>query len=212
MFATSSYEEIIAREKKSDTRQIVVFLFVRPVGALNQDVIKEFEYIHYNSGEYCSIYAIGYTDNEDHDSSYSEVNTVCNNPWYYSNKDYVYFKNMLERRINWRYSGEVEILILQNNPGSNNSLNFKNYVSLNLSKGIREGYVDSFQSFMEALIRSTRFRVESEEVARDIANGRLKIKDIIGDAVGECKKIPAPVNKIIRDRLFYKSANNYRRV
>ena len=210
MFASSSYEEIIAREKQNDTKQVVVFLFVRPVGALNQDIIKEFEYIHYNSGEYCSIYAIGYTDNNEHDNSYSKVNIVCNSPWYYSNKDYVTFKNKLERRIKWDYSGEVEVLILQNNPGFNNPLNFTNYVAINVSKGIREGYIDSFQSFMEALIRSTRFRVESEDVARDLANGRIKIKDIISDAIGDCKKIPTPVKKIIRDRLFYKSANSYR--
>ena len=212
MFASSSYEEIIAQEKQNDTKQVVVFLFVRPIGALNQDIIKEFEYIHYNSGDYCSIYAIGYTDNNEHDSSCSQVNTVCNYPWYYSNKDYVAFKNKLERRIKWEYSGEVEVLILQNNPGSDNPLNFTNYVAINISKGIREGYIDSFQSFMEALIRSTRYRVESEEVAKDIANGRIKIKDIISDAIGDCKKIPTPVKRIIRDRLFYKSANSCRTI
>lgn len=38
------------------------------------------------------------------------------------------------------------------------------------------------------MIRSTRFRVESEEVARDLANGRIKIKDIISDAIDDRKK------------------------
>ena len=69
MFAVGSFEEIVRRERQADTKQVVIFLFVRPTGVLNQDIIKDFEYIHYNSAGYCSIYAIGYTDDIDHDSS-----------------------------------------------------------------------------------------------------------------------------------------------
>lgn len=209
MFAVGSFEEIIRRERQADTKQVVIFLFVRPTGVLNQDIIKDFEYIHYNSAGYCSIYAIGYTDDIDHDSSFKAVESVCNNEWYYSNRDYVWFKNKLEERIKWKYSGEIEILILQNNPGSENSLNFQNYVAINISKGLRDGYIDSFQAFMESLIRSTRSKICPEQVARDLANDRIRIKDIISDAIMDCKKIPTPVKEIIKDRIFYRSANTF---
>ena len=63
------------------------------------------------------------------------------------------FKNNLERRIKWEYSGETEILILQNNPGGIDPLNSSNYVAIDVNKGLREGYIDSFQRFMESLIR-----------------------------------------------------------
>ena len=62
MFAASTYEEIVSIERKIENQEIVVFLFVKPNDQTALDIIKEFEYIHYNSGKYCSIYAIGYTD------------------------------------------------------------------------------------------------------------------------------------------------------
>ena len=161
MFAVGSFEEIVRRERQADTKQVVIFLFVRPTGVLNQDIIKDFEYIHYNSAGYCSIYAIGYTDDIDHDSSFKAVESVCNNEWYYSNRDYVWFKNKLEERIKWKYSGEIEIKICP------------------------------------------------EQVARDLANDRIRIKDIISDAIMDCKKIPTPVKEIIKDRIFYRSANTF---
>ena len=158
MFAACTYEEIENVECSVENKELVIFLFVKPTNNASAEIINEFEYIHYNSGKYCSIYAIGYTDNFDKalDPSYREINTVCNSRWFFSNKMYVEFKERLERRIKWQYSGEIEVLILQNNPGSNSPLNFTNYVAINISKGIREGYIDSFQQFMEALIRSSK--------------------------------------------------------
>ena len=62
MFTASTYEEIAAIESQIENQEIVVFLFVKPNNQAALDIIKEFEYIHYNSGKYCSIYAIGYTN------------------------------------------------------------------------------------------------------------------------------------------------------
>lgn len=59
MFAASTYEEIERIESQVENTEIVVFLFARPT---EEKILKEFEYIHYNSAKYCSIYAIGYTD------------------------------------------------------------------------------------------------------------------------------------------------------
>ena len=59
MFAACTYEEIEKRESMVKNKEIVVFLFVKPSDTA---VLQEFEYIHYNSAKYCSVYAIGYTD------------------------------------------------------------------------------------------------------------------------------------------------------
>ena len=56
MFAASTYEEIERIESQVENMEIVVFLFARPT---EEKILKEFEYIHYNSAKYCSIYAIG---------------------------------------------------------------------------------------------------------------------------------------------------------
>ena len=62
MFATSTYEEIVEYERCIENMEIVVFLFVKPTNQDATDIIQEFEYIHYNSAKYCSVYAIGYSD------------------------------------------------------------------------------------------------------------------------------------------------------
>ena len=59
MFAACTYEEIEEIERQVENKEIVVLLFVRPT---ENTILEEFEYIHYNSAKYCSIYAIGYTD------------------------------------------------------------------------------------------------------------------------------------------------------
>ncbi|MBD5097588.1 MAG: hypothetical protein HDT40_11490, partial [Lachnospiraceae bacterium] len=111
------------------------------------------------------------------------------------------------RRIKWEYSGETEVLILQNNPGEKDPLNFSNYVAIDVNKGLREGYIDSFQRFMESLIRSARSKVTSKEAASDLRKSHISIKDTILEAIEDSKKIPNPAKKIIKDRLFYRCAN-----
>ena len=51
MFAASTYEEIERIESQVENMEIVVFLFARPA---EEKILKEFEYIHYNSAKYCS--------------------------------------------------------------------------------------------------------------------------------------------------------------
>ncbi|NBH36355.1 hypothetical protein D3Z58_23240 [Clostridiaceae bacterium] len=211
MFAASTYEEIIAREKQVENLEIVVLLFVKPTSQEALDIIKEFEYIYYNSKRYCSIYAIGYSDDfgkASNSATYAKVQTILNSEWYFSHEAFVEFKEKLERRIKWEYSGEIEALVLQNNPGKKDPLNFQNYVAIDINKGLREGYIDSFQRFMESLIRSTKKDVTAKAVIDSICRERLGIKNIIASALEECNKIPKPVREIVKDRLFYRCANN----
>ena len=206
MFAASTYEEIEKIERQVENMEIVVFLFARPS---EEQILKEFEYIHYNSAKYCSVYAIGYTDDftKANDPTYRKVDAMMQRDWYFSTKAFTVFKEKLQDRIRWNYSGETEVLVLQNNPGQKNVLNFQNYVAINVNKGIREEYIDSFQSFMESLIRSSKRRVTAKEAIRDVRNSRISVKDILAGAIDDCKKVPTPVKEIAKDRLFYRCAN-----
>jgi hypothetical protein len=213
MFAASTYEEIVSIERNIENQEVVVFLFVKPNDQAALDIIKEFEYIHYNSGKYCSIYAIGYTNDftKKNDRNYRKISSVLDSDWYFSNKAFVEFKNALESRIGWKYSGETEVLVLQNNPGKIDPLNFQNYIAIDINKGIREGYIDSFQLFMETLVRSSKSKVCVKTITRDLRKSRISIKDIVKDTINDSKKIPLPVKKIVSDRLFYRCANYYQR-
>ena len=62
MFAVNTYEEIERKQREIPDRQIIILLFVRPTAPGAKEIIKEFDYIHYNSERYCSIYAVGYTN------------------------------------------------------------------------------------------------------------------------------------------------------
>lgn len=210
MFAASTYEEIVRTERKVENLEIVVFLFVKPTNQQAMDIIKEFEYIHFNSARYCSIYAIGYSDDfaKGTDRTYKRIDTINNSEWYFSNRAFAEFKDKLEERIKWEYSGEIEVLILQNNPNKPDPLNFRNYVAIDINKGLREGYIDSFQSFMESLIRSSKSKVTAKETIADVRKDRISIKDITSSAISNCKKIPTPIKEIVTDKLFYRSANN----
>lgn len=206
MFAASTYEEIERIEQQVENLEIVVFLFARPS---EEQILKEFEYIHYNSAKYCSVYAIGYTDDfgKAKDRTYRKVDAAMEREWYFSTKAFVDFKEKLQARIRWEYSGETEILVLQNNPGCANVLNFRNYVAIDVNKGIKEGYIDSFQRFIESLIRSSKSKVTAKDAMRDIRRARISVKDILADAIDDCKKVPTPIKEIAKDRLFYRCAN-----
>ena len=211
MFAACTYEEIENREREVEHQEIVVLLFAR---STETDILKEFEYIHLNSGEHCSIYAIGYSDNPEkaRDGSFREVKANMKNDWFFSVEAFVDFKEKLQKRIGWRYSGETEVLVLQNNPGQPNVLNFQNYIAIDVNKGIREGYLDSFQSFMESLIRSSKSKVTAKEAIDDVELARISLRDVIAGAIDDCKKVPTPIKKILKDRLFYRSARNFKKL
>ena len=67
--------------------------------------------------------------------------------------------------------------------------------------------MDSFQRFMESLVRSARSKVTAKEAIADVRRSRISIKDTIAEAISDSKKIPEPVKTILKDRLFYRCAN-----
>lgn len=212
MFAINTYEEIEQRQRENGDKQIVILLFVRPTAPGAKEIIEEFDYIHYNSERYCSIYAVGYSNDfsKATDQSYKRATQIGGSEWFFSNAEFVKFKNNLEQRIQWRYSGENEIIILQSSPEGRQVLNFQNFVAIDINHGIQNGYIDSFQRFMETLIRSSRSEVTAKAAAMKTMKARYSIRDIIVDAIGDCKKIPTPVKAIVKDKLFYMSSRGFK--
>ncbi len=207
MFAVNTYQHVEEIERSFEDRHIVILLFVRPSLPDASNIINEFDYIHYNSERYCSIYAVGYSNGFEKasDPEYRFAGKAAGLDWYYSNKSFVEFKNKLEYRLKWRYSGEIELLVLQNNPGGHTPLNFQNYVAIDVNRGIKEGYVDSFYRLMESLIRYSKNEVTATEAFGKAYNSRIKLRTLIEDVLEDCKQIPTPIKKILKDRLFYKA-------
>ncbi len=210
MFAVNTYEEIEKREIELGEKHLIIFLFVRPSLAGAKEIIDEFNYIHYNSGRYCSIYAIGYTnDSTSSYDSFTKIKGIQNSEWYYSDATFVQFKRHLEKRLKWKYSGEIEMIILQSNPGSSSILDFRNYIAVDVLHGIRKEYIESFPRFMESLIRSSQSQVEAKSAVQQAVIKQIKIKDIVCDSISKSKRIPTPVKIILKDRLFYHTSKSY---
>ncbi len=206
MFAVNTYEEIEKREKELNKKHIVILMFVRPSLPNANDIINEFEYIHYNSCEYCSIYAVGYTNDyvlANKDNTYNKITSVDSSQWYFSNKAFVEFKNNLEYRLKWKYSGNAEIMILQSNPAGKNILNFQNYISLDVNTGLIKGYIDTFNKLMESLIRTSKKHTQVLSVSWELSKERIKLKDILIETIDDCKKVSTSTKKILKDNLFY---------
>ena len=161
--------------------------------------------IKFGTGGWRAVIADDFTKAKDR--SFRKVDANMENDWFFSAKAFNDFKEKLQNRIGWKYSGETEVLVLQNNPGQRNVLNFQNYVAIDVNKGIREGYLDSFQNFMESLVRSSKSKVTAREAVVDVQLSRISVRGVLADAIDDCKKVPTPFRKIIKDRLFYRPSN-----
>jgi len=211
MYAVNTYEEIEKNERKLNEKHIIVLLFVRPSLPGAKDIIAEFNYIHYNSRKYCSIYAVGYSDDADccRDKEWKTVEDVAGTKWYYSDLAFIEFKDKLEKRLTWEYSGEIELIVLQSNPDGRQILNFENYLALNVNYGIKNDYIDSFSRFMESLVRSSKKEVETAALSKQLQKMRLKPRHVAADSIDECKKVPEPLRRIVKDKLFYRTSRFY---
>ena len=73
MFPVSTYEEIVKKERELNEKHIIVLLFVRPSLPGAREIVEEFSYLYYNSSRYCSIYAVGYTNDPETGGGYRKV-------------------------------------------------------------------------------------------------------------------------------------------
>lgn len=208
MFPVTNYSGILEQEKKSQRKQIVIMLLVKPSDDSADLIINKFNYLHHKSRRYCSIYAVGYSENQyiDGVKADKEIDGVDGRKWYYSDNIFIQFQEDLENRLKWRYSGEPELIILQSDPGSHVYLTFSHAVTLDINYAIKQGYIQSFPRFMERIISASKEHVTAREVSK--ATGLFSVKDTVIKAFKESDKVPKEIKRIIQDRSFYKSCNS----
>lgn len=179
----SIYQDIIEKERSKEDKRLIVLFFARPS---NSRILKEFEYLHYSSGKFCTIYNIGYAKNirEVHlvnrmhyhyEKTYVRID---GEDWYFSARAFNEFKELLQRKTSWGYSGEVEMIVLQSNPKNEDPLDFNGAVAVKISKCLYEGYMISFISFMETFLSLPEIRMSNQD--------NLCIADIVKKAIYKC--------------------------
>lgn len=197
--------------REQQDEHAVLLLMVQPTDKDANTFIDRFNYYHFDAGKDVTIFASGYSHNDFNDL-YPDARKVCEvagNSWWFSEQCFVEFKNQLEKRIKWRYSGEPEIIILQKGRGKHSPLDFSNYVAIDVLQGIRERYIDSAPRLMEALIRSAKEEVEAKRVLRQAT--KLSSKNIAEMAITtalELSGCPKSLKEVISNRAFYRAANS----
>lgn len=105
-------------------------------------------------------------------------------------------------------AGEPEILVLQNGRGKHSSLDFTNYVAIDVCQGLRQGYIDSAPRLMEGLLQASKEEVEAKSLIREAT--RLSASDIAKSAIGiglDIAHCPASLKAVLADRAFYRTSN-----
>ena len=58
-------------------------------------------------------------------------------------------------------------------------------------------------------IRTSTNEVEVKQAATDLQKSKYSLSSIVMSSIDACKKVPQPVRKLIKDRLFYRTARSY---
>lgn len=214
MYPVHDIKGIETLERKNSDKRVVIILIVKPTDQYADTLIDQFNYYHFASRDYCSIYAAGFCGYA-FDSSYSDAKIVCSvdgRDWWYSDRCFVDFCSQLSKRTKWNYCGEPEILILRSfENGKHSSLNFSNYVSIDACEGLRAGYIDSIPRLMEALIRASRDEVDNKKVLKNAT--ALSASEVAKNAIAtvlEMGHCPTSLEQILLNRAFYRSARSHR--
>lgn len=162
-----------------------------------------------------NIYVPGYSQGPDPEyEDIRDVNGPNNTMWFYSDACFIRVIDELSQRLsNWEYSGEPELMILQNNPNSSRSkLDFTNYYCIEIDYGIRKGYIRSFEYFMERFINACRSAVTSDEVVNTMMRKKVKPSSIVKETIAICGDgdivSQKEVKRIISNELFIRSCRS----
>ena len=209
MYPIYTIEGIEKQEKKIEGSHVIALLLVKPSDNNAEEYLRKFNYYHHRSEKYCSIYLLGYS--KGFLGKYTDVMSVQgydNQKWEYSDCCFIETCDELKKRIKkWDYSGEPEMIILQNSSASNprHFLDFSNYVWIEIEYGISKGYIDSFPRFMERFVRACKSEVTAENAILKEEFFRIKPKRIIENSLEMVPKLPGEVKVILNDGLFFKS-------
>ncbi len=195
-------------EEKTEGQHVIALFLIKPSDEGADSFLKSINYFHHRAGRYCSLYALGYSDSPDEACRdvKSIPNAVDNRDWYYSDACFIRTMEALGRRLkNWRYTGTPEMIILQNNPEGSSALCFAPYYRIDLFYGLKKGYIDDFNRFMERFIQACVAQIDAQSAVKAMEMRRLQPRRILVETIGACEKLPKPVRSVLGDTAFIRT-------
>lgn len=118
------------------------------------EIVLSLDYSHHRSGNHIDFLCAGY-------GRYGlapaqRLATNDNPPWMFSLDADHRFQQQIERLSLWRYSGEVDLLLMNGNRGSDDriaSLAFSSAIVCDLDRTISDGAIRSTRRFFEDIFR-----------------------------------------------------------
>lgn len=208
MYPINSISGIEEQEQLLHGNHVIVLLFVKPSDCDAEHYLKNINYWHHLPGNYCSIYMVGYS--RDFMQKYPDIITVGganNEKWEYNDKCFIEACEELAKRIRtWKYSGEPEMLVMQNTAEESNGkvLDFSDYCCININYGIKHNYIDSIDCFMQQLMNSCQEETVSSKAIMSANTQRISIHRIIEFTINSCPHLPDSVKDIINNVIFLK--------
>lgn len=211
MFTLNNLDTIEQIEATNKDPHIIVLLFVKPSDSLAKELIEQLNYYHFLSKDHCSVYCAGFmtAQNAHLYKDSKKVQEIDGEAWYYSDACFVEVTTALEKRLDWQYVGEPQLIILQRslNEHSKSKLDFSNRVPLDLADGIRKGYIENIPRFLNALLKASTKEVTAFS-AFEATKKKLSIRDLMITTLKDSGKTPTVIKDILSDYLFYNTSKH----
>ena len=135
-------------------KKIICFLFCQPYHSLSKnEILPNIAYYHFRSANHVNFYFSGYTNNgEIGNLDYQFVCELDGEKWFFSPKAFNDLRIDTEMRTNWKYGGEVE-LIVTNAIMPGGDIDFSSCVLCNLDEMKRIGAIPSVPAFFEKIFQ-----------------------------------------------------------
>jgi hypothetical protein len=139
--------------------KMVGLLFCQPSdGLAESDVLPKLSYFHFRSGENINFYCAGYSAYGPPEVRGDEriVARIDDADWRFSEKRFNRFRQEIEVRTRWKYSGDVDLLLTNAklDPDAKKPfLDFGSTIVCNLLHMRQQGLIASVSSFFESIFR-----------------------------------------------------------
>ncbi len=154
MSRPTQYQTVEIEEERNS--KLVGFLFSHPASKLaKEEIVNHLPHFHLRSGEAVDFFCVGYGAYwpPEHHSDQEAVIKIEGVNWLFSEKAFSEVIDELESLTKWKYSGEVELLLVSavKEKSGKTSLNFDNAITCNLESMSKDKAFTSVRAFFSSL-------------------------------------------------------------
>lgn len=153
------YTTKVVEERTEQWSKLVGILFCMPASKPGkEEILPNLDYFHHRSALFVDFFCVGYeakNPSDAIDSNKQPVATVNKQQWTFDAAEFNLCRAQLESEIQWRYSGETELLlaVARKVKGSTASLDYTSVVACNLEEMNRDAAFGSIRAFFEKIFQ-----------------------------------------------------------